>query len=144
MLGNWVAARILAEQTVKSIAFSNQELKPFPISEGVAMNAGITHPSPHNKKKAGNVSQAPAAVGEADVQSFYRKQRQDQEDMDMRGVSKMDIAALQSKMTAASKMKMEDKILTSVLSGCSHLASDLRSILLVQHTQTVTKNLSLK
>ena len=139
-----MAARILCEETVRSIKWRNPELRHIAVSDGVAMNAGIT-PSPAlSKKKGGSVSQASAAVGESDVQSFYRKQRNALEDMDMRGVSGLEISELTKKIVAATKTKTEDKILTSVLASGSSLASDLRSILLLQHTQTVTHDLSLK
>jgi hypothetical protein len=106
------------------------------------MNAGITPSPAQAKKKACSVSQASATVGEADVQSFYRKQRHALEDMDMRGVSGLEISELTKKNVAATKTKTEDRILTSVLASGSSLASDLRSILLLQHTQTVTHDLS--
>jgi hypothetical protein len=140
--GNWLAARILSEQTVKSINWTNPELRPITVSDGVAINAGNT-PSPALlKKKAGTVSQASPTVGEADVQSFYRRQRHALEDKDMRGVSGLEISELTKKIVAATKTKTEDRILTSVLASGSSLASDLRSILLLQHTQTVTHDLS--
>ena len=133
-----MAARILCEQTVKSINWTNPELRPITVSDGVAINAGNT-PSPALlKKKAGTVSQASPTVGEADVQSFYRRQRHALEDKDMRGVSGLEISELTKKILAA-KTKTEDKILTSVLASGSFLASDLCSILLLQHTQTVNK-----
>ena len=123
----------MCEQTVKSIKWTNQELRPITVSDGVAINAGIT-PSPAlHKKKAGTVSQASPTVGEADVQSFYRRQRHALEDLDMRGVSGLEIAELSKKMVAA-KTKTDDRILTSVLASGSFLASDLHSILLWQHT----------
>ena len=136
-----MAARILSEQTVKSINWTNPELRPITVSDGVAKNAGITPSPAQHKKKAGTVSQSSPTVGEADVQSFYRRQRHALEDKDMRGVSGLEISELTKKIVAA-KAKTEDKILTSVLASGSSLASDLRSILLLQHTQTVTPYLS--
>lgn len=139
-----MAARILGEETVKSIKWTNPELKPITASDGVAISAARTPYPALQKKKASTVSQTSPTVGEADVQSFYRRQRHTLEDLDMRGVSGLEISELTKKIVAATKTKTEDRILTSVLASGSSLASDLRSILLLQHTQTVTHDLSLK
>ena len=92
-----MAARILSEQTVKSINWTNPELRPITVSDGVAINAGNTLSPALLKKKAGTVSQASPTVGEADVQSFYRRQRHALEDKDMRGVSALEISELTKK-----------------------------------------------
>lgn len=137
-----MAARILAEQGAKSLKWTDTELVPVGHGQDGQLAALAAHTARNSKKSspASSASSKTLAItgGEAASQAYYMNQRKHKQNTDMQGGSGMKMAELKKRM-ASSKAKYDEKTLGSlILDTGTHLSCDLRSMMILQHTQTVS------
>ena len=77
--------------------------------------------------------------GQAAVQAFYVKQRNEKEDADMLGISGIKMGALAKSVQSSSRTgRLDEKILSSVIETGTYLAADIGFMMLMLNTHSVS------
>jgi len=139
----------VAENTARNLKWHASELKPpplLPLEEG-DLNEDEVGDSRSKKKKKGKADpRNPSSVragegvsGQAAVQAFYVKQRNDKEDADLIGISCIKMGALAKSVQSSSRTgRLDEKILSSVIETGTYLAADIGFMMLMLNTHSVS------